>query len=279
MEIWLGDYGTPQLIREVRAQMGLDRPIWEQYARFVSQISSGQLGRSLRTNRPVLGELRLQYPYTIQLTAASVVISSSLGLAVGILAAIRHNSMFDLLAMATAMFWISVPAFWLGLILLIFFAATLGWFPIAGAGNPAQPLSLAYYLVLPALTLGARGTAVVARMTRSAMIDVLSEDYVRTARAKGLAERLVMWRHALRNALAPILSIIGIELVALMGGAVVIETVFSRPGVGRLLVNAVSARDYPMVQGTIFFFAAAVIAINFLTDLAYALVDPRIRYA
>jgi ABC-type dipeptide/oligopeptide/nickel transport system permease component len=249
-----------------------------QYAGFLAQVLSGNMGRSFRTHRPVLGDLLQQYPYTLVLTIASVIVSALLGTAFGVMAALRRNSMYDLGIMAVAMVWVSMPSFWLALILLIVFSVSFGWFPLVGAGNIKSLGSTLHHLVLPVAALGTRGAAVVARMTRSAVIDTLGEDYVRTARAKGLPQRRVTTRHLLRNAFAPVVSILGVDAITLIGGAVVIETVFSRPGIGRLLVNAVSARDYPLIQGAIFFIAAAVIVINLLIDVSYGLLDPRIRY-
>ncbi|MBI4280518.1 MAG: ABC transporter permease [Armatimonadetes bacterium] len=278
-QIWLGDYATPDLLQVTRARMGLDRPLPVQYLTYLGSVMRGDLGESLRSRKPVAGEIRDQLPYSLDLMVTSTLLSVAIGLTAGVIAAVKRNSMVDVLAMSVALFFLSIPAFWLGLLLFILFSAHLEWFPLIGAGNRASPANLAYHLVLPTLALGSRIGAVVARMTRSSVIEALSEDFVRPARAKGLSEPRVWVRHALRNAATPILSIVGIQVNALMGGSAVVEAVFSRPGVGNLLIVAISTRDYPMVQGAIFLIAVGVVLVNLLTDVAYGLADPRIRYA
>jgi peptide/nickel transport system permease protein/oligopeptide transport system permease protein len=277
-EIWLADWATPELVASLRSKMGLDRPVLQQYFLFISQLLHGDLGQSLISRRPVLQELLQAYPYTLKLTLASLLISSSLGLVLGTLAALRRNSRLDVLIMSGAVLGIGMPGFWFGLVLLVVFSVRLGLFPITGAGDPSSLVSTIRHLILPAAASGLRQAASVIRMTRSAVLEVIGEDYVRTARAKGLAERVIVYKHMLRNALGPIVSIASIDAVILLGGSVVIENVFSRPGVGRLLVTAVSRRDYSMVQGCIFLFALTVLLINLVTDLIYAYLDPRIRY-
>jgi peptide/nickel transport system permease protein len=211
------------------------------------------------------------------LTFASISIGIALGLALGVLSALHHNSTVDFLSVLGSVVWLSIPSFWFGMILIYLFAVKFKWFPITGAGDRGDLLSLLHHLVLPAVALGARQAAVITRMSRSAMLDVLRADYVRTARAKGLSERRIISRHVVRNSLIPVLSLTGIEIMIVLSGSIVIETVFSRPGVGQLLVTAVAQRDYPLIQGVIFFFAFAVILINVLTDIGYAIVDPRVR--
>jgi ABC-type dipeptide/oligopeptide/nickel transport system permease component len=276
-EIWLGDYATPALVQLTRERMGLDTPIWQQYGTFVSRVAAGDLGTSIRTNRPVTQTIFAQVPHTLRLTFASISIGIALGLALGVLSALHHNSTVDFLSVLGSVVWLSIPSFWFGMILIYLFAVKFKWFPITGAGDRGDLVSLLHHLVLPAVALGARQAAVITRMSRSAMLDVLRADYVRTARAKGLSERRIISRHVVRNSLIPVLSLTGIEIMIVLSGSIVIETVFSRPGVGQLLVTAVAQRDYPLIQGVIFFFAFAVILINVLTDIGYAIVDPRVR--
>ncbi len=276
-EIWLGDYATPELLEATRVRMGLDKPIWEQYASFLGNVATGDLGNSVRTNRPVADTILSQYPFTLQLALMSLLIAVTVGVISGVISAISHNSRLDFMMVLSSVAWISMPSFWFGLILIYVFAVYFGWFPITGAGERGNIPSLLHHLTLPAIALGARQAAVLTRMSRSAMLDILRADFVRTARAKGLNERAVVIRHAFRNALIPIVSMTSIETMILLSGSVVIEVVFSRPGVGQLLVAAVSQRDYPMIQGTIFFFAIAVILINLITDILYGVIDPRVR--
>lgn len=276
-EIWLGDYATPELIESTRIRMGLDKPVWEQYVSFIGNVATGDLGNSVRTNRSVTETILNQYPFTLQLAAMALLIAVTIGVISGVISAISHNSRLDFMMVLSSVTWISIPSFWFGLILIYVFAVYFGWFPITGAGERGNVVSMLHHLALPAVALGARQAAVLTRMSRSAMLDVLRADYVRTARAKGLNERMVVIRHAFRNALIPIVSMTSIETMILLSGSVVIEVVFSRPGVGQLMVSAVSQRDYPMIQGTIFLFAIAVILINLVTDILYAVIDPRVR--
>lgn len=276
-EIWLADYATPQLIETVRREMGLDKPIPVQYIIFLGSIARGDLGRSFRTHRAITEDLAHFYPYTVKLAIAGLVVAGLIGMPVGVISALKKGSWVDTAVMAATLSFVAAPGFWLGLMLLLVFSYYLGWLPMTGAGDPRNWIETICHLILPALAIGTRGAAVVARMSRSAVIEVLGEDYIRTARSKGLAERVVVYRHALRNALGPILSVLGMETVIFLGGAVVAETVFSRPGIGRLLVFSIQCRDYPAVQGTLFMFATMVILINLATDIMYAVVDPRVR--
>lgn len=278
-QIWLGDYATPELLAEVRRELLLDRPILVQYGAYLGQLVTGELGRSYRTGQPVMRQLLQQYPYTLQLTIGSFIIAVGLGVPIGVIAGIHRGRLIDLLAMGSAVFWLSAPSFWLAILLLLLFAVYIPIFPLIGAGNPASFASIAWHLVLPSVALGSRGMAVIARVTRGTMVETLGEDFVRTARAKGLTERVVLYKHALRNALGPVISVAGIDLITLLGGAVVIETVFSRPGIGRLLVVSIASRDYPTLQGAILFFAVGVVLINLLTNMAYSWSDPRVEYS
>jgi peptide/nickel transport system permease protein/oligopeptide transport system permease protein len=236
---------------------------------YVGRVARGDLGRSIQQNRPVVDELADVWPATLELTVAALAFAATVGVAAGIISAVWPNSLFDAIARVGSLFGLSMPVFWTGLVLIIVFALWLPWLPVGGMGSPS-------HLVLPAVTLALPSLAMVARMTRSSVLDVLREDYVRTARAKGVAERLVVAKHALRNAAIPILTLLGLQAGQLMGGAVLTETVFSWPGLGRLMVKAIFARDYVLLQGAVLVFALAFVVINLAVDLAYGALDPRI---
>jgi peptide/nickel transport system permease protein len=248
---------------EIRHQLGLDRPLLTQYEDYVGHLLRGDLGRALRSQRPVLDSILEVLPATVQLTLTALGFAVAAGLALGIVAALAHRTWLDTAAMGVAILGVSMPVFYSSLLLLMLFSFTLGWFPATGEGGLD-------HLILPATALGLISSAVLARLVRSGMLGVLRQDYIVTARAKGLSRALVVWRHALRNAL--------IQLGALLGGAVVTETIFSRPGLGRLAVDAILNRDFPLVQGTVLIAAVVYVAVNLLVDIAYAAVDPRIRY-
>jgi len=262
---------SPEDLVAIRHQMGLDQPVHVQYLYFVGNALRGDFGKSIRTHRPVLEELRARIPNTVTLTVVAMVFAILIGTGLGILAAVRQYSLWDNLAMVVAMLGISVPIFWLGLMLMLLFAVQLRWFPTTGTGT-------VLHLVLPALTLGAASAAIIARQVRSAMLEVLRQDYVRTARAKGLQARTVVLRHALANALIPAVTIVGLQFGYLLAGAVITETVFAWPGVGRLLVDAIKYRDFPVVQATILWLALIFSAVNLAVDLLYGYLDPRIKY-
>ena len=271
-QIILGEAVTSaQDLARLRRELGFDAPLHVQYARFLGRALSGDLGRSLQSRRPVLDEILAQLPSTVQLTLAGLALAVVVGVVLGVAAATHRGSWADTLCMLLALGGVSMPAFWLGLMLIFFFALQLGWLPATGQGGLAR-------LVLPALTLGYGAAGVIARLVRSSMLEVLRIEYVTTARSKGLAERRVVYRHALRNALIPVITIVGLQFGALLGGTVVIETVFARQGIGRLLVGAILYKDFPLVQGIVLFTASAYVLVNLLVDLAYALTDPRIRY-
>ncbi|MGQ0548746.1 MAG: ABC transporter permease [Armatimonadota bacterium] len=280
-ELLLGDYAgvTPQVLADLRLRLGLDRPLPVQYLTYVASVIRGDLGRSFRTNQPVMSEIVVQAPFTVVLAAAGVLLAVLMGVPSGIVAAVRRNSITDYVTTTIAMLWLSAPSFLFGILLIYFLAYKLGWFPVFGAGTWGDWRSLLAHLVLPAVAVGVRSAALIARMTRSSMLEVLQQDYVRTARAKGLAGRTIVYRHTLRNAAIPILTIVGLDVAYLLGGAVVMETVFARPGLGKLVVDAIYARDYPMVQGAILTFAFGILIVNLLVDLSYTFVDPRIRYS
>ena len=271
-QIILGEAVTSaQDLARLRRELGFDDPLHVQYARFLGRALSGDLGRSLQSRRPVLDEILAQLPSTVQLTLAGLALAVVVGVVLGVAAATHRGSWADTLCMLLALGGLSLPAFWLGLMLIFFFALQLGWLPATGQGGLAR-------LVLPALTLGYGAAGVIARLVRSSMLEVLRIEYVTTARSKGLAERRVVYRHALRNALIPVITIVGLQFGALLGGTVVIETVFARQGIGRLLVGAILYKDFPLVQGIVLFTASAYVLVNLLVDLGYALTDPRIRY-
>ncbi len=256
----------------LREQYGLNDPLHVQYLRFAGRAIQGDLGRSLQFKRPVIDEIRAQLPATLQLTGAAMVIALTVGLGLGILAAIRPHSLLDALTMSVAMAGVSFPSFWVGLMLLLIFSLALGWLPATGTEGIER-------LIMPAATLGFGAAAIIARLTRSSLLEVLQQQFIITARAKGLSFVKVVFRHALRNALIPVVTIVGLQFGNLLAGAVVIETVFSRQGIGRLLVTAILGRDFPLVQGVILFVASVYVVVNLLVDLSYALIDPRIRYA
>ena len=268
-------YGSFQTTQEeldaIRARLGLDRPVWEQYLMYLGRLLQGDLGRSIVGDQPVLDILLTRFPATLALTVASLAIAVAVGMTLGFLAAYKKGTWVDAGAMVLAIVGVSMPHFWLGLLLLFLFALTLEWLPVAGGDWRS--------LILPALTLGLANAAVLARLTRSAMIDIFDQDFVRTARAKGLPKTLVLYRHALRSGLVPIVAMLGLQFAYLMGGAIVVENVFAWNGVGRLAIEAVFARDYPLIQGFILFFAAVVALASVVVDVAYAFLDPRIRYS
>ena len=274
----LGDYASKEAVEALRRRMGLDAPLWLQYLRFLRDLARGDLGRSLITSKPVSEQIAFVLPYTLELTFASIVIGSLFGIPLGVFTALRRNTLVDYLGRIFSLAGLSVPAFYLGILLMLVFAVKIDLFPAVGGGKFSKPLENLHHLVLPALTLGLIMTAYVTRMTRSAMLNILSEDYVRTARAKGLKERVVLTRHALRTALIPIVSIVGIFAISLIGSSVMTEVVFSRPGLGKLMVGAMKQRDYTALQSIMVVYAFIIVVVNLITDLVYGLVDPRIRY-
>jgi peptide/nickel transport system permease protein/oligopeptide transport system permease protein len=271
VKMMLAEFVTnPDQIARMRAQLHLDEPLPQQYARFVWNAVRGDLGTSIRSRRPVTREILENLPSTAQLALASMAVAVGLGVALGLLAAVFRNTWLDLGSMLVALVGVSMPSFWLGLLLILVFSLFLGWLPATGGATLR-------HLILPALTLGMIAAAIVARLTRSSMLEVLGQDYVRTARAKGLGGWAVVVRHGLKNALIPVVTIFGLQFGNLLAGAVIVETVFGRPGLGRLIVGGVLAKDFPLVQGTILFVATAYVLINLLVDVAYAALDPRIR--
>lgn len=271
----LGDQAGREQIELFRERMGLNVPLWQQYLTFVWDMLRGDLGRSLTNNVPIGELLARNLPYTLNLTLAATVIALAIGIPIGVLSAVRRNSMADYVGRFFALAGFSIPDFYLGVILLVVFSLTLGWFPLMGEGQGLW--GQLHHLVLPALTLGLIKAAFITRLTRSAMLEIMRRDYIRTARSKGISNRRILYRHALRNALLPVITGLGVYTLSTLSGSIAVELVFSRPGLGQLLIGAVSSRDYTMVQAGLVVFSLFVIAVNLTTDLLYAMVDPRIR--
>ena len=279
VSVMLGPDATISQVEETRKALGLDRPIHEQLLKFYGRILRGDLGRSYFLDRPVTTALWERAEPTIVLTLLSLVVAVAIGVPSGIIAAAYPRSVWDRVLMLGALLGVCIPGFWLSLNFIYLFSVRLGWLPVAGyASFFVDPVAALRYMVLPATSLGFNQSALIARISRSCMLDVLQQDYVRTARAKGLSERIVVYVHAFRNALVPVVAVIGITMTILIGGAVVTEIVFNIPGLGRLIISAILRRDYPVVQGVVLVTAASYVLINLTVDMLYALIDPRIRY-
>ena len=277
--VMLGPQASQQDIDALRARLGLDQSLPAQYAAWLGQLARGDLGQSIFLDKPVLAALADRAEPTFWLTLMSLAIASAIALPVGILSAVRRGTALDQSVVTFSMFTSSIPSFWLGLLLMQIFSVKLGWLPVAGYGGPDAGIATRLsHLILPAIVLGLVNTALITRFIRASMLDVLRDDYVRTARAKGLPERKVILKHAVRNALIPILTVLGLTTALLVSGAVVTETVFGLPGVGSLVVSAVLRRDYPVIQGALLVIAAIYVLINLFIDLLYLAVDPRVRY-
>ncbi len=266
-----GVNATPEFIEQVRVRYALDQPIYIQYGRFLSGMVQGDLGNSIFSGRPVTTEIGERFPRTLLLATISLVIATAIGVTAGIVSATKRNSIFDNASMFIALVGVAAPVFWMALMLQLLFSVRLGLLPATGIGTIR-------HLILPSLTLGTASAALMARITRSSMLDVLRQDFITTARSKGLNERLVVYKHALKNALIPVVTVLGLQFGILLGGAVLTETVFAWPGVGRLLVDAILRRDYPVVQGTVMMLALLFVLINLTVDIIYAFLDPRIHY-
>lgn len=262
---------SPELAEQIRHQYGLDKPLWQQYLVYMDDLVHGDLGSGLHNKRPVTDTIGEAMWPTLELTLAGLLVALTIGVSFGVLAAVYHNSWIDSIAMVVALLGVSLPVFYLGLIMLFIFSFWLSMFPSSGAEGWRS-------LVLPAVTIGIASSAYIARLVRSSMLEVMHQDYTQTARAKGLTERAVIIRHALKNALIPTVTYFGIQLAGLLTGAVVIETVFSRPGLGRVAITAIGNRDYPLIQGTVLVTALIYLAVSLVVDLSYAFIDPRIRY-
>lgn len=297
--VLLGERGTAEQLQALREKMGLTKPLWEQYFLFLRQLLSGDLGNSTISLISVREDLVRRWPATFELAVAAMLFATLIGIPAGIIAAVRKNSLMDSSSTALSLIGVSIPIFWLGLMLKYLFAINLQWLP--ASSRLSNDASVAFnsitgfyvldsllqrqyvgdvfsHLVLPAIALGTIPLAILTRITRSAMLEVLSQDYVRTARAKGLAERIVVWRHALKNALLPVITILGLQFGALLGGAILTETIFVWPGIGGWVYEGILNRDYPVVQGGVIFIATTFVLINLLVDLSYGLLDPRIQY-
>jgi peptide/nickel transport system permease protein len=294
-----GEHATPEMRDAVRERLGLDDPFPIQYARFLIQLAKGDLGRSIMTRTPVTSELRLFFPATVELALAAMTVAVLVGIPMGVIAGYKHNTLIDLTTMLGSLTGVSMPIFWLALMLLWVFGLKLGWFPTTGrigtevelntitnlyvldsilTLNGEALLSALHHLALPAFALATIPTAFIARITRSAMLDVLGEDYIRTARSKGVSERVMLTQHALRNALLPVLTVIGLQTGSLLAGAILTETIFAWPGMGRWIVNAIVARNFPVVQAGVLVFALIFVVVNLIVDISYAWIDPRIKY-
>jgi peptide/nickel transport system permease protein len=280
-EIMLGSQATQADLERLRAELGLTQPLYVQYVHWLGLVARGDLGRSIWMKRPVLAEVLVRFKATLVLTGAALVLSTVGGLALGITSAIRPNSLLDRLSAVASLFGASMPVFWLGIVLMVIFALWLGWLPASGMFAPyggGDLRDLLVHLALPAVTLAAASVTIIARLTRSTMLETLGQDYIRTARAKGVVERAVVLRHGLKNALIPIVTVVGVQAGYLLGGAVLTETVFAWPGVGTLMIQGILARDFPLVQGCVLVVALSFVVINLAVDLLYAWLDPRIRY-
>lgn len=295
----LGQHATQQEIDEIRVKYGLDQPLYVQYFIWLGDVLQGDLGRSILTREYVTIEIAARFPNTIELAIAAMIFATVIGVLAGVISATKQYSIADYSMMGVALFGISMPVFWLGIMLMMVFGVFLGWLPIGGridlllpftritgfmvidsiiTGNGAALISVLRHLILPSIALGTIPMAIIARTTRSSMLEVLRQDFIRTQRAKGLSERKVIYKHAIRNAMVPVVTVIGLNFGLLLSGAILTETVFSWPGVGRLVVDAVYARDYPLVIGCILVFALVFVIVNLITDILYTYIDPRIHY-
>jgi peptide/nickel transport system permease protein/oligopeptide transport system permease protein len=270
-QVLAGQMASQEDIKNIRQQLGLDKPIFVQYGIFLSRLAKLDLGRSARTQNPVIKEIWARLPNTVLLAVTAITLACFFGIPAGIISAVRPYTWIDYLFTSMALFGISMPVFWLGLMLIVIFSLVLHWLPAGGIGSWK-------HVILPSFTLAAFVVAFITRITRASMIETLSQDYTTTARSKGLKEQVVIVKHALKNALIPIITVVGLQFGLLLGGAVLTETVFAWPGLGRLIVDSILARDYPVIQGTILIFGLFYILVNLFVDITYAFIDPRIRY-
>ena len=272
VQAMVGEQADSATVARLRRELKLDAPLPVQFGHYVSGVARGDLGRSYITNRRIVDDIAERFPKTLLLAGSAMTIAILLGVSIGVACAVKPNGWFDRLALGFTYIGISFPVYWVGLLLIVLFAVTLRWLPASGYGSWK-------YLILPAITLGMRSVAYLARITRSSMLEVFGSDHIRTARAKGLSERAVRWRHGLRNALIPVVTVIGLDFGAYLTGSILTETIFSWPGIGRYVVQAISRRDLPAVQGAVLFLSLVFVLVNVLTDLAYQRVDPRVRHA
>jgi len=295
----LGDYATKDQIDNLRQQLGLNQPLYVQYWDFLKALSHGDLGTSIITQTPIAKDIAVKFPATIELAFTAIIIASVVGITLGILSAINQNKLWDHISMVISLIGISMPTFWLGLLLIIFFAVQLHVLPVSGriqigmepqnitgfylldsliTGNMNSFVDALKHIILPGLALSAYSTSVISRMTRSAMIEVLNKEYIRTAKAKGILDKSIIIKHAFRNALIPVVTVIGLQLGGLLGGAVLTETIFAWPGIGSYTIDAILKSDYPVVQSTVILLASTFVIVNLIVDLLYAYLDPRIKY-
>jgi ABC-type dipeptide/oligopeptide/nickel transport system permease component len=277
-EVRLGDYASKEAVEALRREMGLNRPIWIQYLDTLKGLLQGDFGRSMVNGRPISKDLKRCLPYTLELTLVGIIFGAVFGIPTGVYTALKRNTLADYIGRTLSLGGLSFPTFYLGILLMLAFAIKIPIFPVVGGGDLSNLAENLYHLFLPGLTLGLIMTAYVTRMTRSSVLNILNEDYVRTARAKGLTERKVIYIHLLRNALLTITALIGIYAIVLIGGSVMVEIVFSRPGLGKMMIGALKQRDYTTLQAVMITFTSFVVLINLITDLTYGFIDPRVRY-
>jgi peptide/nickel transport system permease protein len=275
----LGDEAPPEALEQFRRNWGLDRPLPQQFVAYMGGLLTGDLGLSMANRQPILPQLLRAMPYTLDLTIAGSAIGLLFGIPLGVFTARHRNSSVDYVGRIVSLAGLSVPSFYLGILLIYFLSFKYQWFPVIGGGDLSDPWNRLYHLILPALSVGLSQTAYITRITRSSFLEVVNADFVQTARAKGLSEWPVMFKHALRNALVPVVSVAGIYVGILIGSSILVTIVFNRPGLGKLMVGAISTYDYTMLQSIMAFYAGIIVIVNLLTDLAYGLVDPRIRYS
>lgn len=269
VKIMLGQNATPEAVKQLNENLGLDKPLFVQYTTYMGNVTQGDFGTSLKTGRPVLTEILDRFPETAKLAVAGIFIAILIGITLGIIAARYKDTFIDTIVMTLATLGVSIPGFWLAILLVMVFSVKFAWFPIAEGTGLRD-------LVLPAVTLGVLASTMISRLTRNGMVETLSNDFIRTARAKGLEERTILFRHALRNVLIPVVTLIGLQMAALLGGTVIIEQVFNWPGIGTLAIGAISSRDFPLIQGTVLFMGVIYVTINILVDIMYGFIDPRI---
>ncbi len=277
-QIIAGQSATLTDIENVRESLGLNDPFFVQYGRYLKGLFHGDLGTSLQSRQPILDEIKIRFPNTVNLTIGSMIVAVVIGVPLGIISAIKRNSILDYMATTTALFGVSIPNFWLGIMLILVFSVKLGWFPTGGMTHWFYTPIGIKQIILPSIALGGRIAAIFMRLSRSAMLEVMQSDYIRTARAKGVKEKAVIWVHAFKNALTPLITVFGTTFGALLGGAMISEQVFAINGLGRYMINAIYVRDYPAVQSAVLVFAVAFITITLLVDIIYVLIDPRISY-
>jgi ABC-type dipeptide/oligopeptide/nickel transport system permease component len=277
-EAMLGEFATEEAITALREDLGLNKPLHNQYFTFLVNAFQGDFGKSYSTRLPVMTNIFTYFPFTLHLAISAVLIATTVGIMLGVVSATRRNSVVDYASTVLSLLGISTPRFWMAIILILTLCLNLGLFPVLGAGDLKDPISIIHHLILPAFTLGLSSAAITMRMTRACLIEALDQDYIRTAKSKGVPRRVVIYKHGLRNALIPVATLVGLNFGSLIGGSVLIESVFGRPGLGKLLIDSIFNRDYPQVQACVFFFAITFMVTNLIVDLAYMYLDPRIRY-